>query len=139
MSASVLDELLEEYKWLYRGVPAESSEVGEVAALGEVTSQRPERTGDLWRQNHTAGDTSTGYTSWTTERSVAEDAASAMCEQEELPGGIKILRVRVGSLKAEKLYWGRGDEFEVLIEGTVEDVSFSEDASTDEEDDDSSS
>ncbi len=80
--------------------------------------------------------TDTGYTSWTTERSIAEAAASACSDDdEELTGQIVIFRVRVSTLNLERVFEGRADEDEYLIEGIVEEVEFSEDAS-DEEDDD---
>ena len=46
-----------------------------------------------------------------------------------------IFRVRISSLSQQRLFPGRDDENEYLIEGTVENVEISEDAS-DEEDDD---
>lgn len=49
-----------------------------------------------------------------------------MCDEENLPGGIRIFRVRIAALEEEKLFRGREDEFEVLIQGTVEGVTFSE-------------
>jgi len=45
------------------------------------------------------------------------------------------IRVRVNTLDPDRVFEGRADEDEYLIEGTVENVEFSKDA-TDEEDDD---
>jgi len=79
--------------------------------------------------------TQTGYTSWSSDRSIAEAAATACSEDEGLSGQIRIFRVRVSTLDQEQVFEGRADEDEYLIEGTVENVEFSEDAA-DEEDDD---
>ncbi len=71
-------ESLEGCRWLYRGVPIESSEVADVESIGEIHPPRPDRTGDYWRQAHSAGlMTETGYTSWSTDRALTEAAASA--------------------------------------------------------------
>jgi hypothetical protein len=79
--------------------------------------------------------TDTGYTSWSTDRSIAEAAALACSDDEGLSGQIRIFRVRVNTLDPDRVFEGRADEDEYLIEGTVENVEFSKDA-TDEEDDD---
>jgi hypothetical protein len=136
MSEGLLSDLLEEYTWLYRGVPVESGEVQEVATFGEVTPPRPDRTGDEWRQLHMAGETTTAYTSWTIDRSIAIDAASSMCDEEGLSAGVRVLRIRIDSLSDDRVFFGRDDEYEYLIEGRVQDVSFYDNPSTDEEDDD---
>jgi hypothetical protein len=78
--------------------------------------------------------TDTGSTSWTTERAVAEDAALACSDEERLSGQIVIFRVRTSSVEPERLFEGRADEDEYLIEGTVEGVEVSEDASEEEDD-----
>jgi hypothetical protein len=78
--------------------------------------------------------TETGYTSWSTDRSIAEAAATACSDDEGLSGQIRILRVRVGALDLERVFEGRADEDEYLIEGTVVNVEFSEDPA-DEDDD----
>jgi hypothetical protein len=124
---------VEDIKWLYRGVPRESPEVADVEADGEVRPPRLDRVGEFWRHAHVCGDTETGYTSWTTDRSIAEEAADAASEG--LSGQIVIFRVRVRSLPEDRLFEGREDEWEWLIEGTVEEVSISE-SPADEEDDD---
>jgi hypothetical protein len=136
MSEGLLRDLLDEgHKWLYRGVPAESEEVSSVESDGEVNPPRPDRTGEHWRQRHTMlDDTETAYTSWTTDRSIAEAASSSISEQEDLSGQIRILRVRIDSLTVAQVFEGRNDEDEYLIEGTVEGVAFSDDPSAEEED-----
>jgi hypothetical protein len=115
-------------------VPAESPEVDDVDYFEEVRPPRPDRVGEDWRQRHCAGMTQTAYTSWSTDRSIAEDAAKACSEDEGLSGLVRIFRVRVGTLDLDRVFEGRADEDEYLIEGTVENVEVSEDAS-DEEDD----
>ncbi len=116
--------------WLYRGVPLESTEVEDVHAVGEVRPPRPDRIGERWRQFHVLGDTQTGYTSWTPSRDMAEEFAqfSDSC----LSGQVVIFRVRVASIPEDRLFQGREDEAEFLLEGTVEEVSISESAADDE-------
>src|SRR5437870_3547289 len=75
-----LCESLEEATWLWRGVPLESPEVADVRYCNEVHPCRPDRTGDGWRHRHMSGDTETGYTSWSSERSFAVAAAEASSE-----------------------------------------------------------
>lgn len=82
-----------------------------------------------------AGDTDTGYTSWTADRSLAEAAAQDSSDNYDLSGEIVIFRIRVHSVSPERIFAGREDEDEWLIEGTVEEVTISEDAADDEEDD----
>jgi hypothetical protein len=114
----------------------ESPEVDAVEHFEEIRPPRPERVGEDWRQRHSAGlTTDTGYTSWTTDRSLAEAAAWACSDDEGLSGRITIFRVRIDTLDAERLFEGRADEDEYLIEGTVENVEVSQDA-TDEENED---
>lgn len=129
---------LEGFTWLYRGVPVEAEdEIEDVEYSGEVRPARPDRVGEVWRQRHSAGMTQTGYTSWTTERSFAVEAARACSEEDErLSSLIRVFRVRISTLDLElRVFEGRADEDEYLIEGTVENVEFSEDEA-DEEDDD---
>jgi hypothetical protein len=70
--------------------------------------------------------TETGYTSWSIDRSIAEAAASASSADEGLSGQVRILRVRIETLVSTRVFDGRADEDEYLIEGTIEDVEFSE-------------
>jgi hypothetical protein len=90
--------------------------------------------GERWRQLHIAGETNTAYTSWTTDRSIAVDAASSMCDEETLSGAIRIVRVRISSLLNDRVFVGRDDEYEYLIEGRVEEVTFSDDPNTEDDD-----
>lgn len=134
MEKADVTELLDEHTWLYRGVPAESPEESQVEHFGEVVPPRPDRVGYEWEWRHSAGRTETGYTSWTTDRSFAELAASECSSGEGLSGRSRILRVRIASLDHERLFEGRADEGEWLIEGTVEGVEFSDDPADDEDD-----
>ncbi len=104
-----------------------------MAANGEVYPPRPDLTGERYRHAHVCGMTESGYTSWTTDRSIAEAAANFCIDDEGLSGRMVIFRVRISSLTRERLFPGRDDEDEYLIEGTVENVENSEDPS-DEED-----
>jgi len=79
------------------------------------------------------GDTETGYTSWTTDRSIAEAAAQDSSAIYDLSGEIVIFRVRVDSISEERIFPGLEDEDEWLIEETVEDVTISESAANEEE------
>ena len=128
-----MGDSLEDSTWLYRGVPAESPEVDDVDCFEEVHPTRPDRVGEYWRLCHCAGMTDTGYTSWSVDRSIAEAAASACSDDEGLSGQIKMFRVQIHTLDLDRVFEGRADEDEYLIEGTVENVKFSEDA--DEDDD----
>lgn len=119
-----MPDLSDDCTWLYRGVPAESAEVDEVVYFEEVRPLRPERTGEQRRRWHCAGMTETGYTSWTTDRSLAEEVAHAGTE--DLSGRIRIFRVRIETLNPERVYDGRADEDEYLLEGTVDEVQFSD-------------
>lgn len=130
-------EELSDFKWLYRGVPFESPERQDVLANGEVYPPRPERIGEQWALEHQAGFTETGFTSWTTDRSIATDAADSMSDGENLSGRTVVFRVRVNDRLLEKALPGREDESEYLIQGTVEYVSISSsDIEDDEEEDD---
>lgn len=126
MSEADLLELLDEFMWFYRGLPIESQEVRDVEVFGEVTPPRPDRIGERWRQLHVAGETQTGYTSWSTDRSIAEEAAASMGDEEGLSGLIQIIKVRIDSLSADRIHVGREDESEFLIAGRIEDVTFSD-------------
>jgi len=113
-----LSDSLEEFTWLYRGVPIESPEVDDVDSDGEIYPHRPDRVGEMWRLRHTAGMTETGYTSWSTDRSLVEAAAAACSDDEGLSGQIRIFRVRIRTLELERVFEGRADEDEYLIEGS---------------------
>ncbi len=111
--------------WLFRGVPAESPEVDDVRATGEVVPHRPDRTGERWRELHIAGiATETAYTSWTSERSMAIEAAMSMSDDQSLGGRVAIFRVRFSEV-ADRCYMGREDEDEYLLEGRIDNVKLS--------------
>jgi len=80
-----------------------------------------------------ARDTETGYTSWTTDRSIAEAAAQASSDIYGLSGETVIFRVRRDSISEGRIFPGLEDEDEWLIEGIVEGVIISESAADEEE------
>jgi hypothetical protein len=124
-----LCDSLEGFTWLYRGVPAESSERDDVLANGEVSPRRPGCVGEYARYCHSVNEmTDTGYTSWTTDRDIAEELARYTSSEANLSGDVVIFRVRISTIEQQRIYEGLGAECEYLIEGTVEDVEFSEDA-----------
>src|SRR5260370_666649 len=103
---SRLWDALSEGKWLYRGVPRESSEVIDVQAISEVRPPRPERVGETWRDYHVHGNTETGYTSWTTDRNIAEDAGRFSSEAPGLSGQVVIFRVALDSVPQTRIFAG---------------------------------
>lgn len=122
-----MSDSLADHTWFYRGVPAESPEVADVAANGEVYPRRPGNVGEYARYCHRVNEmTDTGYTSWTTERGTAEELAHYASREAGLSGRVVIFRVRISSIEEGRIYQGEAAEDEYLIEGTVEDVSFSE-------------
>jgi hypothetical protein len=127
-------EGLSEYRWLYRGVPEKSPEKFDVEANNEVYPQRPDRTGEWWRELHQTGDTETAYTSWSTDRDIAQAAGEASRDEAGLEGGVIIFKVRITRRLRHRIFQGREDEEEYLIEGTVEAVQFSNDANEEEQD-----
>ena len=96
------------------------------------TQSLADRIGEDWRRQHLAGYTVTGYTSWTTERSFAVEAAEAKSDEQRLSGQFIVFRVRVRDLSMEKVFVGWEDEYEYLIQGTVEEVSISYDEADDD-------
>jgi len=108
-------------------------EVADVRSMGEARPPRPDRVGEVWREFHVHGATETGYTSWTTDRTIAEDAACFSSEAPGLTGDIVIFRVRVDSVAEQRIFPGLEDEAEYLIEGTVEGVSISTGEADEEE------
>jgi hypothetical protein len=100
---------------LYRGVPARSEQARTARAYGEVCPPRPGLTGEYAGYEHTVGGyTDTGYTSWSTERLIAEefgleatedaDAERGYHDEEdaeeyaEWRGRVVILRVRISDV-----------------------------------------
>ena len=122
-----------DFTWLYRGVPRESPEVADVEFVGEIRPPRPERIAERWRHLLIRGDTQTGYTSWTQDRSIAAAAAQFHADNAGLTGEIVIFRVLAGSVSEERLFPGLDDEDEWLIQGTVEGVLVSPSEADDEE------
>lgn len=123
------------FRWLYRGVPFESSERNDVLACGDVEPPRPDLICEHWRQVHVNDMTTTAYTSWTTERSIAVLAAEASSAAALLSGRFTVFRVARRDVPLERQFPGRDDEHEVLIEGTVEHVQISAGESQDDEED----
>jgi hypothetical protein len=133
LSEYPLCDSLEDYTWLFRGVPHESEERLDVLSIEEVHPPRPDRIGPEWRWKHQNGHTVTGYTSWTTDRETAICAAKGKSEEQGLSERIVVFRVRIAALQPDQVFEGREGEAEFLLQGTVEEVSISEDASDDEE------
>ena len=120
---------LESYTWLYRGVPAESAEVKDVAANGEVYPRRPGYVGEYARYRHSINEmTDTGYASWTTDAGIAEQLARYASSEAGLSGRVAIFQVRIETIEEGRIHEGEVSEDEYLIEGTVENVLFCEDA-----------
>lgn len=116
-------------------MPAESPEVKDVSANGEVYPRRPGYVGEYARYCHIINEmTDTGYTSWTTDRGIAEELAQYASREAGLSGKIAIFCVRVNTIDEERIYDGEASEDEFLIEGTVENVQFSEDANGGDDD-----
>lgn len=114
--------------WLYRGVPAESSEVEDVAANGEVYPRRPGYVGEYARYCHCVSEmTDTGYTSWTTDPGIAEELARYASQEAGLSGKVVVFQVRISTIEESRVFEGEAREDDYLIEGTVENVLFSED------------
>jgi hypothetical protein len=109
--------------------------VKDVAANAEVYPRRPGNIGEYARYCHSVNEmTDTGYTSWTTDRGIAEGLARYASREAGLSGKVAIFKVRISTIEAGRIYDGEAGEDEYLIEGTVEGVLFSEDVE-DEEDD----
>ena len=125
---------LDDFTWLYRGVPAKSPEVRDVEANGEIRPRRPANVGAdarNWHSFHSITDTA--YTSWTTDRAIAEDLARYASEVEGLSGEVVIFKVRIADIGKSRIFEGEDREDEFLIEGTVENVELSEDAEDEDE------
>jgi hypothetical protein len=130
-----LCDSLEGFTCLYRGVPEESKEVVDVEANGEVYPRRPGYVGEYARYCHSINEmTDTGYTSWTTERVTAEELAQYASREAGLSGQIVIFEVPIVTVEIDRIFEGEAREDEYLIEGTVENVTFSEDADDEEAD-----
>lgn len=134
-----LCESISDWDWLYRGAPKASYEAISAESDGEVMPPRPELVGEDVRNAHIHGEqTESGYTSWTTNLDTAEYFArraakaanrrtrrryrSGVGTGEPISYEIVILRVRIDTLDSNKLFEGRCEEGEWLIEGRVENV-----------------
>ncbi len=128
---------LEDYTWLYRGVPEESPEVEDVTANGEVYPRRPGYVGEYARYCHSVNEmTDTGYTSWTTDRGTAEDLARYASKEAGLSGKVVIFQVLISTIEEGRIYEGEAREDEYLIERTVENVQVCEETEDEEDEDD---
>ena len=106
-----------------------------MAANGEVYPRRPGYIGEYARYCHIINEmTDTGYTSWTTDRGIAEELAQYASREAGLSGRVVIFRVRISTIEEGRIYEGEAREDEYLIEGTVENVLFSEDANGEDDD-----
>lgn len=128
-----MSDALDDFTWLYRGVPEESPEVRDVATDGEVHPRRSGNVGEYARYCHRLYEmTDTGYTSWTTDRSIAEELARYASDEAGLSGKVVIFQVRISTVDKSRIFEGVAGEDEYLIEGTVENVLFSEDGEDEE-------
>jgi hypothetical protein len=78
--------------------------------------------------------TDTGYTSWSTDPAIAQELARYTSREAGLGGEVVIFQVRISTVEEQRIYQGEDREDEYLIEGTVENVLFSEDAGDEEND-----
>jgi hypothetical protein len=111
-------------RWLslaFRGVFLRSPEDDWLRDQEEIVPPRLDRVGWDWRQQHCDGDTETAYTSWSSNWETAPMFAEEAREDAGAPGEVVVFRVRIEGL-ASRGYYGRDDEDEILIEGTVEGV-----------------
>jgi hypothetical protein len=140
---------LEGRVWLYSGVPARSEQARTARAYGEVCPPRPGLAGEDAEYEHTVGGyTDTGYTSWSTERWIAEefgleatedaDAERGYHDEEDAEedavwrGKVVILRVRIADV-FDQLEPGEEREDEWRLRGRVEGVEVCEGDEDDEE------
>jgi hypothetical protein len=118
------DCLEEDHRWLFRGVFLRSPDDDWMRDENEIVPPRPDRVGRRWRHQHINGDTDTAYTSWSTNwetaRMFGEEARTGV----RVRGEVVVFRVRIDTL-TNRGYFGREDEDEILIEGSVEDVEIS--------------
>lgn len=132
-------ESLSDYEWLYRGVPKDSYEASTAEVDGEVIPPVPGMVGEEVRNAHINDEqTESGYTSWTTNLDTADYFAKRAAnvansrvrhrlryrvgDGKPISYRIVILQVRIDTLDDRKLFEGRCEEGEWLIEGTVENV-----------------
>ena len=102
--------------------------MADVAANGEVYPRDRDKVGEYARYCHRINEmTDTAYTSWTTDRAIAEELARYSSNEADLSGRIVIFKVRVSTIEADRIYEGEAREDEYLIEGIVENVLCSTD------------
>jgi hypothetical protein len=127
------DELLEEgHRWLFRGVFLGSPGDDWMRDESEIVPPRPDRVGWHWRHQHINGDTDTAYTSWSTNWETARMFGDEARSGAQVRGEVVVFRVRIDTLTNRGDY-GRDDEDEILIEGSVEDVEISTGVEEEEE------
>ncbi|MBY0522627.1 MAG: hypothetical protein K2R98_04490 [Gemmataceae bacterium] len=78
--------------------------------------------------------TDSGYTSWSKDRDTAIELGQYASRNartsrgHRLSGRVVVFKVRISTIEEERIFEGEAAEDEYLIEGTVENVEFSEDA-----------
>lgn len=84
--------------------------------------------------------TDSGYTSWSKDRDTAIELGRYASRNardsrgRRLSGKVLVFKVRVSTIDEERIFEAEAAEDEYLIEGTVENVEFSEDADDDDYD-----
>ena len=115
-------------------MPTDSPEAEDVVANGGVYPRRPGHVGAYARYCHSINEmTDTGYTSWTTDPGLAEELARYASREAGLSGKIVLFQVQISTIEEGCIFEGEDREDEFLIEGTVKNVLFAEDAA-DEDD-----
>jgi hypothetical protein len=118
------DDCLEaEHRWLFRGVFLRSPDDDWMRDENEIVPPRPDRVGWHWRRQHIHGDTDTAYTSWSTNWETAHMFGEEARTDFRVRGEAVVFRARIDT--TNRGYYGRDDEDEILIEGSVEDVEIS--------------
>ncbi len=118
------DDCLEQHRWLFGGVFLRSPDDDWMRDENEIVPPRPDPVGWHWRHQHINGNTDTAYTSWSTNWETAHMFGEEARTDARVRGEVVIFRVRIDAL-TNRVYHGRDDEDEILIEGSVEDVEIS--------------
>ncbi len=108
----------QESRWLFRGVFLRSPDDDWLRYEDEIVPLRPDRVGPEWRDNHRNDDTETAYTSWSTHWETARLFGDEARDDASMPGVVVVFRVQIHTL-TNRVYFGRADEDEYLIEGRV--------------------